>query len=393
MATDRSCEDAMHTSLPGSLPLSSNAGSPNGSGHDLDGMASRSTDEQLREIRELLLPLVPLARSVANYENHIQTITNSVVLLTSRITNIEQIVNTFSNKMASLAEMEQNYSSLTARLCKVEGDMVSASSVSGSARSWNVIGQNDGSTAAGSHGPGSSDDNRNTRRRLDTLSSTEDEQPRSAVLFRFSCEQYLKLITKWIDTLWAESNMPACNKPVRIHCKAVSQACLFLKHEAHVKTLLLDVWMMVCLMQLTVPSAAPIQLSQCVNPDQLKTERLENNLRLRGKGWLNNLKFSFLMEMTRVFSSSQLSMLARKSSASKIAETELENQFSNLLRLEADKRLLLLHLICLFFVYHLKCCNGFSVKLTGLMCDGHHLASPLIRRLAGRVAFFCCFSR
>ena len=71
------CEDAMHTSLPGSLPLSSNAGFPNGSGHDLDGMASRSTDEQLWEIRELLLPLVPLARSVANYENHIQTITNS----------------------------------------------------------------------------------------------------------------------------------------------------------------------------------------------------------------------------------------------------------------------------------------------------------------------------
>ena len=202
MATDRSCEDAMHTSLPGSPPLLSNVGSPNGSGHDLDGMASRSTDEQLREIRELLLPLVQFARSVANCENHIQTITNSVVLLTSRITNIEQIVNTFSTKMASLAEMEQNYSSLTARLCKVEGDMVSASSVSGSARSWNVIGQNDGSTAAGSHGPGSSDDNRNTRRRLDTLLSTQDERPRSAVLFRFSCEQYLKWITKWIDTLW-----------------------------------------------------------------------------------------------------------------------------------------------------------------------------------------------
>ena len=77
MATDCAFEDAMHTSLPGSPPLSSNVGSPNGSGHDLDGMASRSTDEQLTEIRELLLPLIPLARSVAKYENHIQTITNS----------------------------------------------------------------------------------------------------------------------------------------------------------------------------------------------------------------------------------------------------------------------------------------------------------------------------
>ena len=35
---------------------------------DLDGMASRSTDEQLKEIRELLLLLVPLARSVTNFE-------------------------------------------------------------------------------------------------------------------------------------------------------------------------------------------------------------------------------------------------------------------------------------------------------------------------------------
>ena len=38
MATDRACEDAMHTSLPGSPPLSSKIGFPHGSGHDVDGM-------------------------------------------------------------------------------------------------------------------------------------------------------------------------------------------------------------------------------------------------------------------------------------------------------------------------------------------------------------------
>ena len=81
MAADRASEDALRTSLPGSPPSSSNAGSLQNSGHDLDGMASRSADEQLKEIRELLLPLVPLARSVANFDNHIQTITNSVVFL------------------------------------------------------------------------------------------------------------------------------------------------------------------------------------------------------------------------------------------------------------------------------------------------------------------------
>ena len=113
-------------------------------------------------------------------------------------------------------------STLTARMCKFETYTASASNVSGSARSWPTLEQVDGSTAAGSHGPGSSDDNRNTRRRLDTLSSPKDEQPRSAVLLRFLCEQYHKGITKWIDNPWEESNMPACNKLVRIHCKAGS---------------------------------------------------------------------------------------------------------------------------------------------------------------------------
>ena len=69
--------------------------------------------------------------------------------------------------------------------------------------------------------------------------------------------------------------MSAHNKPVRIHCKAgsvsvrlvlehtsqMSKTFLFLKHELNVKTLLLDIKMMVSPMQLTVLSAAPIQIS------------------------------------------------------------------------------------------------------------------------------------
>ena len=87
--------------------------------------------------------------------------------------------------------------------------------------------------------------------------------------------------------------MPAYNKLVRIHCKAGSVSVrLFLKHEPNVKTLLLDKKMMVSPMQLTVPSAAPIQISLSANPNQLKTERLENNLRLYGECWLNSSKFS-----------------------------------------------------------------------------------------------------
>ena len=139
MATCRASEDALHTSLPGSPPLSSNVGSCNGSGHDLDRMASRSTDGG--DSRVALTLRSPCAEcGEFRKKKKIQTITNSVVNLTSRVTNIEQIVNTFSTTMALFAEMEQNYSSLTARLCKVEGDIVSASSVSGSARSWHVLG-------------------------------------------------------------------------------------------------------------------------------------------------------------------------------------------------------------------------------------------------------------
>ena len=71
---------------------------------------------------------------------------------------------------------------------------------SGSASSWNLLGHGDGSTVTwslASHGPGSSDDNRNTRRGLDTFSSREDENARSA---------------------------PALIKPTTIHCKTGSMS-------------------------------------------------------------------------------------------------------------------------------------------------------------------------
>ena len=251
-------------------------------------------------------------------------------------------------------ETEQNFSSLTARMCKVETYPAPASNVSGSARSWPSGEQVDGSTARslGSHGPGSSDDIRNTRRRLDTFSSIEDEQSRSAVLLRFPFEQYNRRITKRIDNLWEESNVPACNKPVRFIAKQVPcQSGLFLKHEPNVRTLLFNFRMMVSHMQLTVASAVPIQISLSANPNQLKTERSENNLRLCGENWLTILKFSSLMEMTKVHSSSQRSMLAHKSSASKIEETDLDNRFSNLLRLEADKLTLVAPDLCVHVIF------------------------------------------
>ena len=132
---------------------------------------------------------------------------------------------TAAAQTTEITSIEQIVGSLLSRVTTLEAGAASGSCGPDSARSWNVLGHSDGSTATrsiGSHGPGSSDDNRNTRRRRDTFSSPEDEQSRSAVLLWFPCEQYDKGITKWIDNLWEESNIPAYNKLVRIHCKAGS---------------------------------------------------------------------------------------------------------------------------------------------------------------------------
>ena len=74
---------------------------------------------------------------------------------------------------------------------------------------------------------------------------------------------------------------------------------LYLKHEPNVKTLLLDIKMMVFPVRLTVLFAVSKQLSLSANPDQLRTGRLESNLLLSGEHWQINSKFSSLTEMTR----------------------------------------------------------------------------------------------
>ena len=67
------------------------------------------------------------------------------------------------------------------------------------------------------------------------------------------------------------------------------------------------------------------------------------------------------------------------------------NRLQNKTKTMTCSKWLLINLICLFLVFLLKCCNGFSLKPTGLMCDGRPLAFPLSRRLAGRGAFLRVF--
>ena len=208
--------DASGTQVPNS-PMhltSSNFGSFNGSGSDLDGMGTRSGSTTDDKLDALLSKLVHFETQIAQ----IPALTNWRSRMDSHITK------TLGDFATRLTEMEQSFSTLTARLCKVETYAAAASNVSGSAGSWPSLEQVDGSTAAGSHGPGSSNENRSTRRRLDISSSPADEHARSSVLLRFSCEQHHAGITKWINTLWERSNIPADNKPVTIHCQAGSMS-------------------------------------------------------------------------------------------------------------------------------------------------------------------------
>ena len=155
--------DGTNVPIPPAQASSSNFGSPNGSGSDLDGMGTRSGSTTDEELDVLLSKFV-----------HFET---------------------------QIAKMEQNFSTFTARLCKVETYAASASNKSGSARSWSSLEQVDGSTAAGSH---AQDHLMTTGTRDAGLifpPNPADEHPRSAVVLRFPYEQYHTGITKWINTL------------------------------------------------------------------------------------------------------------------------------------------------------------------------------------------------
>ena len=113
------------------------------SGSDLNGTGTRrgiTTDEKLDA---LLSQFAQFKEQMAQ----IPTLTNWMSRMDSHITK------TLEDFATRLTEMEQKFSNLTARRCKVETYAASASNVSGSARSWPSAEQVDGSTAAGSRGP------------------------------------------------------------------------------------------------------------------------------------------------------------------------------------------------------------------------------------------------
>ena len=185
-------------------------GSPNGSRPDLEGIGYRAStiEEKINEFFVQNAKLPPLMQSISRFENSVQTLSHTVarMMRKSQISNkwlaALQPVLPHWKRMQQPSPVDPAQQDLGTCL-----DRVLAPQPLNPSNPMN---------------PGSSDDNRSTRRRLDTFSSSEDEQSRSAVLLRFPCEQYHKGITIRINDLWERSNMPAYNKPVRIHCKAGS---------------------------------------------------------------------------------------------------------------------------------------------------------------------------
>ena len=151
MATERAFEDAVHTTLLGSpAPLSSNVGSPYGSAPNLERAVSRTTTMEEKSTK----CTYRYRCSASRIENCVQALSQTVAAQTTKTTSTEQIVG-----------------SLLARVTTLETGAASGSS--GPAQQ--DLGTN-------SDIVGSPDDNRNTRRRLDTFSSPEHEHARRAVL-------------------------------------------------------------------------------------------------------------------------------------------------------------------------------------------------------------------
>ena len=71
MATDRACEDAMHTSLPGSPPLSSNVGSPHGSGEILWMKSSMPFSQNLNTSKPQIAQIPALTGWMSRMDSHI----------------------------------------------------------------------------------------------------------------------------------------------------------------------------------------------------------------------------------------------------------------------------------------------------------------------------------
>ena len=106
----------------------------------------KQREQRTRSGNTLDEKLDALLSKFVQFETQIAQIPALTAWMSRMDSHISKTLGDFATR---LSEMEQNFSALTARMCKFETNAASASNVSGSARSWPTLEQVDGSTAAG----------------------------------------------------------------------------------------------------------------------------------------------------------------------------------------------------------------------------------------------------
>ena len=134
---------------------SSNFGSPNGSGPDLDGMAHNSYDAQFKEVRDILLPIV---QGFKDLDKHSRP-----------------FVRPWYCHL-------QNYWCRTNRQCPL--------------CQFGFI----------------------------CRDGAKCQRPFTERLLQFPCEQFHAGVSTWFDKFLATADIPAANKPIKIHCKTGSRS-------------------------------------------------------------------------------------------------------------------------------------------------------------------------
>ena len=255
-------------------------GSPEGSSLHLElGNRHNAMDNREHKIFALLEKiLAPLMQNMSNFDSLVHTLSQSVGTLTTMFTSVEQ-----------------NVSSLAARVPALEAVSVSTSSVSGSpAGSWPFPGQLDGSTTTGSRDPSASDDDRNTRRRLDRDSDSDDEHTRIAVFPRFFLQTMTRCHKKLLLQQISQKGTIVQEEPSRLGS--------FLLPEPSVKILWQDS-KMASSTRLTALSALPRVQSSYGNPNHKHSVRLVGGLHSFGKLWERSYKaFSLIVTTKALFS-------------------------------------------------------------------------------------------
>ena len=263
---------------------------------------------------------------------------------------------------------------------------------------WPSLGQVDGSIAAGSHDPGSSGEGRKTRRRLDTLSNPDDENARSAVLLRFSCEQCHAGVSVSLKKTLATANMPAADMPVRIHCETgTTSARLVFSTRAECQEFVATYRDDGLLYGVDSPfcnTSATIIASQSKSPEDREIGRRFKPLwevlapKLQDIFPNKDAKGNFVVPALEV-RAQVLSIYDRRNRVGKPI-------FSLATFLDTNRNSMSVLLACVLLILLMMCYNNLLVmhairlRITRPMCDGRSFASSPVRRLEGRGLFLLC---